>query len=63
MVLWAVVLCAVVLRARVLWAMVLRAVCCGEYLVNIDKVGGPLSSGGPEGDGDGLSLVTYWPNK
>ena len=27
------------------------------------KVGGPLSSGGPEGDDEGLSLVTYWPNK
>ena len=27
----------------------------GEYV----KVGGPLSSGGPEGDGEGLSLVTY----
>ena len=23
---------------------------------------GPLSSGGPEGDDEGLSLVTYWPN-
>ena len=22
-----------------------------------------LSSGGPEGDGKGLCLVTYWPNK
>ena len=27
------------------------------------RVGGPLSSGGPEGDGEGLYLVTYWPNK
>ena len=34
-----------------------------EYLVNIVNVGGPLSSGGPDGDGEGLSLVTYWPNK
>ena len=34
-----------------------------EYLVNIVSVGGPLSSGGPEGDDEGLSLVTYWPNK
>ena len=25
--------------------------------------GGPLSSGGPEGDDEGLSLVTYWLNK
>ena len=22
-----------------------------------------VSSGGPEGDGEGLSLVPYWPNK
>ena len=28
-----------------------------------DKVGGLLSSGGPEVDGEGLCLVTYWPNK
>ena len=35
---------------------------CGEYLVISIKVGGPLSSGGPEGDDEGLSLVTYWPN-
>ena len=27
------------------------------------RVGGPLSSGRPEGDGEGLYLVTYWPNK
>ena len=27
------------------------------------KVGGPLSSGGPEGDDEGLSLVNYWPKK
>ena len=28
-------------------------------LVLLALVGGPLSSGGPEGDGEGLSLVTY----
>ena len=29
----------------------------------VTTLGGPLSSGGAEGDGEGLSLVTYWPNK
>ena len=33
-----------------------------EYLVTL-SVGGPLSSGGRESDDEGLSLVTYWPNK
>ena len=33
-------------------------VCIAQALV-----GGPLSSGGPEGDDEGLSLVTYWPNR
>ena len=27
------------------------------------EVVGPLSGEGPEGDGEKLSLVTYWPNK
>ena len=34
-----------------------------EHLVKSVKVGAPLVAGDPEGDGEGLSLVTYWPNK
>ena len=34
-----------------------------KYGVSGPAVGGPLSSGGPEGNYEGLNLVTYWPNK
>ena len=34
-----------------------------QNLVNIVEVGGPLTGGGPGGDGEGLSLVIYWPNR